>query len=121
MARLAGDLGSRHSFTGDKGAGGKGARRLLLPLLLLLMLLLAGCEVMLVFMLLLHRLLVMLPSISWDYNIVKIPRYQVKLQPKVQTKVHSRGFLREPSFDLRLTRYYQDHQHHLPGIPTRVR
>ena len=76
MARLAGDLGSRHSFTGDKGAGGKGARRLLLPLLLLLlllMLLLAGCEVMLVFMLLLHRLLVMLPSISWDYNIVKIP------------------------------------------------
>ena len=102
MARLAGDLGSRHSFTGDKGAGGKGARRLLLPLLLLLMLLLAGCEVMLVFMLLLHRLLVMLPSISWDYNIVKIPSYQTIKY-------------------LRLTRYYQDHQHHLPGIPTRVR
>ena len=88
MARLAGDLGSRHSFTGDKGAGGKGARRLLLPLLLLLMLLLAGCEVMLVFMLLLHRLLVMLPSISWDYNIVKIPSYQTIKY-------------------LRLTRYYQ--------------
>ena len=88
MARLAGDLGSRHSFTGDKGAGGKGARRLLLPLMLLLMLLLAGCEVMLVFMLLLHRLLVMLPSISWDYNIVKIPSYQTIKY-------------------LRLTRYYQ--------------
>ena len=93
MARLAGDLGSRHSFTGDKGAGGKGARRLLLPLmlLLLLMLLLAGCEVMLVFMLLLHRLLVMLPSISWDYNIVKIPSYQVELQ----TKVHTQWFIVE--------------------------
>ena len=87
MARLAGDLGSRHSFTGDKGAGGKGATRLLLPLMLLLMLLLAGCEVMLVFMLLLHRLLVMLPSISWDYNIVKIPSYQVELQPNTQRLV----------------------------------
>ena len=96
MARLAGDLGSRHSFTGDKGAGGKGARRLLLPLLLLLMLLLAGCEVMLVFMLLLHRLLVMLPSISWDYNILnKILRYQVELQPKVHTKARSTDFLRD--------------------------
>ena len=105
MARLAGDLGSRHSFTGDKGAGGKGARRLLLLLLLLLMLLLAGCEVMLVFMLLLHRLLVMLPSISWDYNIVKIPSCQVELQTKVHTKIRSTGFLRDCEIfaNLRLT------------------
>ena len=30
---MAGDLGSLHSLTGDKGAGGKEARRLLLVLL----------------------------------------------------------------------------------------
>ena len=30
---MAGDLGSLHSFTGDKGAGGKEARRLALVLL----------------------------------------------------------------------------------------
>ena len=76
---MAGDLGSLHSLTGDRGAGGKEARRLLLvllrfeaetgfslPVLRLLLLRLeawlVGCELMLVFML--HKLLVILPSKS---------------------------------------------------------
>ena len=56
---MAGDLGSLHSLTGDKGAGGKEARRLVL---LRLEAWPAGWELMLVFTL--QMLLVMLPSKS---------------------------------------------------------
>ena len=57
---MAGDLGSLHSLTGDRGAGGKEARRLLV--LLRLAAWPPVWELILVFML--HRLLVMLPSKS---------------------------------------------------------
>ena len=57
---MAGDLGSLHSLTGDKGAGGKEARRLLV--LLRFAAPPVVWELMLVFIL--HRLLVILPSKS---------------------------------------------------------
>ena len=57
---MAGDLGSLHSLTGDRGAGGKVARRLLV--LLRLAAWPPVWELTLVFML--HRLLVILPSKS---------------------------------------------------------
>ena len=61
---MAGDLGSLHSLTGDRGAGagGREGRRGLLRAEAWLV---TG-ELVLVFML--HRLLVMLPSKSWTNN-----------------------------------------------------